>query len=102
MTTTEATRRDGALAALARALETSGARARLSGTIESEHEFPLDSTSTATLAVALMQQTNGGASARWRAYCDALPAAVDSLMMWSDEELEVLQGSALRQRAVFR
>jgi len=103
MTSREATTGTrGPLARVARALERSGAVRALAGTIESEHEFPLDSTAVSTLALALLEQVNGGVDARWRAYCDALPRTVDSLLMWSDEELEVLQGSALRERAVFR
>ena len=33
---------------------------------------------------------------------DAVPRTVDALLAWTDEEVEVLQGSALRERAVSR
>ena len=102
MTTRDARALDGPLADVGRALERSGAIARLAGVIEDDYEFPLDSTSTSTLALALMHQVCGGETARWRAYCDALPRDVDSLLMWTDDELEALQGSRLRERAIER
>jgi len=102
LTTRDALRETGALGEVGRAMKRIGGLDRLSGVIESEHEFPLDSASTSTLAVALMRQGAGGKGMRWRAYYDALPGEVDSLLMWSDEELELLQGSALRERALFR
>jgi len=102
LTTRDALRETGALGEVGRAMKKIGGLDRLSGVIESEHEFPLDSASTSTLAVALMRQGAGGKGMRWRAYYDALPGEVDSLLMWSDEELELLQGSALRERALFR
>ena len=83
-------------------MRASRADEKLAGIIESDYEYPLDSTSTSTLALALIQQTRMGDDARWRAYVDALPRAVDALLAWTDEELEVLQGSALRERAVSR
>jgi hypothetical protein len=102
LTTRDALGETGALGEVGRAMKKIGGLDRLSGVIESEHEFPLDSASTSTLAVALMRQGAGGKGMRWRAYYDALPGEVDSLLMWSDEELELLQGSALRERALFR
>jgi len=102
LTTRDALGETGALGEVGRAMKKIGGLDKLSGVIESEHEFPLDSASTSTLAVALMRQGAGGKGMRWRAYYDALPGEVDSLLMWSDEELELLQGSALRERALFR
>ena len=102
MTTRDALARDGPLAEVGRALASSGVIERLAGVLERDYEFPLDSTSTSALALALMHQVCGGKSARWRAYCDALPRDVDSLLMWTDDELEALQGSRLRARAIER
>lgn len=102
MTTRECARDAGPLADVGRAMRASRAEDALAGIIESDHEYPLDSTSTSTLALALIHQMRGGGDARWRAYADALPRVVDSLLAWSDAELEVLQGSALRERAVMR
>ncbi len=102
MTTRECARASGPLAVVGRAMRASRADEKLAGIIESDYEYPLDSTSTSTLALALIQQTRMGDDARWRAYVDALPRAVDALLAWTDEELEVLQGSALRERAVSR
>ena len=76
-------------------MRASRADEKLAGIIESDYEYPLDSTSTSTLALALIQQTRMGDDARWRAYVDALPRAVDALLAWTDEELEVLQGLSL-------
>jgi SET domain-containing protein 6 len=36
-----------------------------------------------------------GATSRWKPYFDILPTEFNSLMFWSKEELEELQGSAV-------
>ena len=80
MTTRECARASGPLAEVGRAMRASRADEKLAGIIESDYEYPLDSTSTSTLALALIQQTRMGDDARWRAYVDALPRAVDALL----------------------
>jgi len=99
MTSRDVARGVGASRVVGEALRAIDAETKLAGILESDYEFALDSTSTSTLAVALMAEVLGGPSARWRAYCDALPREVDSLTMWSDDELAALQGSALAARA---
>jgi hypothetical protein len=83
--------------------------------------FPLDSTRTSMLALALMYQDVKARSRRraielgidveadvfwrnqhpphWQAYVDLLPTNVDSLLMWSTEELAFLQNSRIGERA---
>lgn len=85
--------------------------------------FPLDSTRTSMLAMALMYQDlkarstrraeelggeNGDekeessreySSPHWQAYVDLLPTNVDSLLLWSMEELAFLQNSRIGERA---
>ena len=85
--------------------------------------FPLDSTRTSMLAMALMYQDLKARSARraeelggenedekeessreyssphWQAYVDLLPTNVDSLLLWSMEELAFLQNSRIGERA---
>ena len=60
MTTRDALARDGPLAEVGRALASSGVIERLAGVLERDYEFPLDSTSTSALALALMHQVCGG------------------------------------------
>jgi len=83
--------------------------------------FPLDSTRTSMLALALMYQDAKARSRRraielgidvevdefwrnqdpphWQAYVDLLPTNVDSLLLWSTEELAFLQNSRIGERA---
>ncbi len=89
--------------------------------------FPLDSTRSSMLALALMYQdmksrlkrrmeemrkNRGGHEVdeeletelnkyppHWQAYVDALPTNVDSLLLWSSDELEYLQNSRIGERA---
>ena len=83
--------------------------------------FPLDSTRTSMLALALMYQDVKARSRRraielgidveadvfwrnqhpphWQAYVDLLPTNVDSLLLWSTEELAFLQNSRIGERA---
>ena len=85
--------------------------------------FPLDSTRTSMLAMALMYQDLKARSTRraeelrgengdekeessrddysphWQAYVDLLPTNVDSLLLWSMEELAFLQNSRIGERA---
>ena len=85
--------------------------------------FPLDSTRTSMLAMALMYQDLKARSTRraeelrgengdekeessrddysphWQAYVDLLPTNVDSLLLWSTEELAFLQNSRIGERA---
>lgn len=85
--------------------------------------FPLDSTRTSMLAMALMYQDLKARSTRraeelggekgeekeessgeyssphWQAYVDLLPTNVDSLSLWSTEELAFLQNSRIGERA---
>ena len=84
--------------------------------------FPLNSTRTSMLAMALMYQDLKARSTRraeelrgengdekeeseeyysphWQAYVDLLPTNVDSLLLWSMEELAFLQNSRIGERA---
>ena len=70
----------------------------LGGVIESTHDFPLDASKTTLLALGILHQcclAAGSAlhDAHWKAYVDLLPREVDSLIEWSANELDALQGS---------
>ena len=93
------------------------------GANASSSSFPLDSTRTSMLAMALMYQDLKARSTRraeelrgengdekeessrddysphWQAYVDLLPTNVDSLLLWSTEELAFLQNSRIGERA---
>ena len=115
LTTSAVTAHSGPLGRLGRALSAAGltsvrpdgrrAPSRLlGGVIESTHDFPLDASKTTLLALGIMHQcclAAGSAphDAHWKAYVDLLPREVDSLIEWSAEELDALQGSRLADRA---
>ena len=119
LTTSAVTAHSGPLGRLGRALsaaglttlkESTGARTPsrlLGGVVESDLSFPLDASKTTLLALGVLHQCclAAGASpadAHWKAYTDLLPREVDSPLEWSEEELELLQGSRLVDRAAER
>ncbi|KAF2768489.1 SET domain-containing protein [Teratosphaeria nubilosa] len=51
-----------------------------------------------SLIVAMIYQHQLGGDSRWKAYFDVLPTEFDTPMFWSDEELEYLQGSAVKEK----
>ncbi|KAK5107269.1 hypothetical protein LTR62_001585 [Meristemomyces frigidus] len=50
------------------------------------------------LIVAMIYEDQQGADSQWKAYFDVLPTTFDTLMFWSDEELQWLHGSAVANK----
>lgn len=48
------------------------------------------------LILVLIYEHLQGASSTWKPYLDILPKSFDTLMYWSEDELDELQGSAVR------
>lgn len=51
-----------------------------------------------SLVVALMYEDFCKAASPWKPYLDVLPEKFDTLMFWSDDELEELQASAVKEK----
>ncbi|KAH9842234.1 Ribosomal lysine N-methyltransferase 4 [Teratosphaeria destructans] len=51
-----------------------------------------------SLIVAMIYEHQLGGDSRWKAYFDVLPTEFDTPMFWSDEELEYLRGSAVKEK----
>ncbi|KAF2484775.1 hypothetical protein BDY17DRAFT_237332, partial [Neohortaea acidophila] len=48
-----------------------------------------------SLILAMIYEYQHGAESRWKPYFDVLPTQFNTLMYWTDDELELLQGSAV-------
>lgn len=83
-------------------VQTSGLPARLPGVFERDGQ-PLDNEdgtpkldSWSSLILVLIYEYLRGAESPWKPYFDVLPETFSTPMFWSDEQIEVLQGSHLR------
>lgn len=50
------------------------------------------------LILAMVWEYLNGEKSRWKPYFDVLPSTFNTLMFWSDQELEMLQASAVRHK----
>jgi len=48
-----------------------------------------------SLILVMFFEYQCGADSKWKAYFDVLPTAFDTLMYWTDQQLDILQGSAV-------
>jgi SET domain-containing protein 6 len=48
------------------------------------------------LIFSMMWEESKGKKSYWSGYLEDLPEGFDTLMFWSDEELDALQGSTIR------
>ena len=51
-----------------------------------------------SLILVLLYEYLKGPQSRWKAYFDILPSTFNTLMFWTDDELDLLQASAVREK----